>query len=359
MMRTTPPTTTTTTASTTPTLPVALHWYTDRSRYEAGTARCPRQRFLGYHFGPSATGITTRSDALPLVTGIYTHRGLEGFAQILQQHDRLPSLEETRGLIRETAEGYLARVEERGYRGILAGPLTDDTIVEQATLIEGLLWSLRLTFLPWLHQRYRVISSEQERVFYLDCACGASPLDPEEHIRRGCTAKALMQRVDLLAEHRVAGHLAYFEGKTTGWESDSWGEQWETKSQLGLGTLDAEQRFGREVAELFIITLNKGRRAKNRYEEDDRKRQNSPLCYGYRRPANPPFAPDDWVWSYEWIDESGAVRRKSKAHRRAGIWELPGSDWPTWRQYKAAKPEMTPVEFWVRMLPPSLAARGR
>lgn len=337
------------------TTPASLVLYTDRSRFKLGTSRCPRARYLSYHYGPTGYGITMRREALPLVTGIAVHQGLELLTLILRSADRLPTLEETRETVAAITTGYIDKVERRGYRGILGGPETEETITEQAALISGLLWCLRLKFLPWLHQTYRVVHIEEERLHFLECSCGAPPLDPAEHQRRSCTGKAIQIRTDLLAQRRNGTSLAYFECKTTGWESEAWAQQWETDPQLALGTVDCQQLWGAEVTELYIVGLNKGRRVKDRYALDDpRKKQQSPLCYGYRRPGNPPLAPDDWLPAYEWATENGEIKRASRAHRRTLITELAESDWPVWQAYRAHDPAMTPTEFWVRWLPESV-----
>jgi hypothetical protein len=351
MMTTTPPTTTTTPTTTTS----SLLWYTDRSRFKLGTSRCARARYLGYH-AFNSYGITARRDALPLVTGIAVHQILEDFTSVLRQYDRLPALDEVRAIITAQVDAYVTRVEARGYRGILGGPDTEETIAEQAALIAGLGWALRLQFLPWLHQGYKVVAVEQERLHFLDCSCGAPPLDADEHHRRSCSGKAIMLRTDLLAQRRGASTLAYFECKTTGWDNDAWAEQWETDAQLALGTVDAEKLWGAEVTELYIVGLSKGRRQRDRYagSEDPRKKQLSPLCYGYLRPGNPPLATDDWLPSHEWVNEQGETKRASRAHRRTGVWTLDRSDWPTWRAYQASNPGLTPVEFWVRNLPAAI-----
>jgi hypothetical protein len=329
-------------------------WLTDRTRVKTGTARCARARFHACHFGPTGYGITARRDSLPLATGISVHRGLEGFTRHLATRDRIPTSAEARLVIAEVVKDYVTRVEARGFRGILGSADTEETIVEQATLIEGLLWAIYTRFLPWLDAQYQVLVAEEERLHFLSCACGAPPLDTAEHIRRGCSGQALMLRTDLLARRRSGGTLAYFECKTTGWDSDSWAEQWETDPQLALGTLDVEALYGGEVTELYILGLRKGRRTRNRYEPDERKRQQSVLCYGYCRPANPPLTADDWLPSYEWTTDDGVVKRKSKAHQRRGIWELAESDWPAYRAYHGQDPSLTPSEFWVRMLPKSV-----
>jgi hypothetical protein len=338
----------------------SLIWLTDRTRFKLGTSRCARARYLGYHAGPTGYGLTARRDSLPLATGLAAHQGLEGFARLLQQTDRLPDLATTRGVIAEACQAYVSRVEARGYRGILGGPQTEETIAEQRALISGLLWALRLQTLPWLHQRYRVELVEQERLHFLRCTCGAPPLDVDEHLRRGCTGTALMIRTDLLARARGGSSFAYFECKTTGWESDAWAEQWETDPQLALGTVDIDGLYGAEVTELYILGLSKGSRRKDPYEEggDGRKKQMSALCYGYRRPGNPPLQPEDWLPAYQWTTDEGDVKRASRAHRRTGVWELAESDWPVWRAYQANDPTLTPEEFWVRLLPASLLERA-
>jgi hypothetical protein len=334
-----------------------LLWLTDRTRFKTGTSRCARARYLGFHAGPTGYGLTARRESLPLVTGISVHRGLEAYARIVAAYDRLPDLHETRAIIQTVTADYITRVEERGYRGILGSAATEETITEQSVLISGLLWALRLKFLPWLLTSYRVIAVEEERLHFLDCSCGAPPLDAAEHIRRQCAGKALMLRTDLLAQRREGQTLAYFEVKTTGWDSDAWAEQWETDPQLALGTLDADKLWGAEINELYVVALSKGKRQKDRYEDDGLKRQLSPLCYGYRRPGNPPLATDDWLPSYEWIDANGEIKRKTKAHRRTGVWKLAESDWPTWRAYQGTDPDLPAEEFWVRMLPASLLDR--
>jgi hypothetical protein len=325
------------TTPTTTTAPLQL-WFTDRSRFKTGTSRCARQRYLSYHAGPTGYGLTAKRDSLPLATGISVHRGLEAFATILKDHQRLPDLHETRAIIHEVVAAYLARVEARGFRGILDNDATRETIREQATLIEGLLWTLRLQFLNWLHQQYQVVRVEEERLHHLG------------------DEQALMLRTDLLAQRRGGGSLAYFECKTTGWESDAWAEQWETDAQLALGTVDARELWGTEVTEIYIVGLNKGRRQRDRYAEgsDERKKQLSPLCYGYCKPANPPLQHDDWLPSYEWVTDDGETKRASRAHKRRGVWTLETSDWPTWRAYQTQDPDLGAAEFWTRMLPHSV-----
>lgn len=329
-------------------------WLQDRSRFKVKTGRCARQGYLGYHWGPTGYGITNRSDSLPLATGIYVHEGIARFGDILQQHDRLPTLEETRGIIVDVQAEYVTRVEARGFLGILSSDHTTETITEQRALISGILWALRLKFLPWLHQTYQILSCERERLHLLTCTCGAGPMDPAEHIARGCNGHGLMLRNDILARRRGGTTLAYFEAKTTGWESDAWADQWESDPQLGIGTIDVPKLYGAEVTELYIIGMQKGARRRDKNDPEGRRKQLSSLCYGYFRPGNPPMVADDWLPAYEWINEQGEIKRASRAHKRTGIWQLEEGDYAPWVAYHGQDPQLTPEEFWVRMLPPSV-----
>lgn len=335
-------------------------WLTDRTRSETGLGRCPRRRYLSTSFGPTGYGITSHSEHLPLATGLGVHDGFADLCQILARTDQLPTAEETRAIIQTAVDRYTALVDARGFLGILKGPKTDETIAEQRSLIAGLLWTLRLRFLPWLAQSYQVVSVEEERLHLLSCTCGAGPLDPDQHVARGCQGVALMLRRDLLARRRSQpSALAYFELKTTGWASDAWTEQWETRPQLALGTLDVDRQWpGSEVTELYIVGCHKGRRAKDRYKDldpaDEIKRQQSPLCYGYCKPGNPPLSTDEWLPAWEWVDDAGVSHRATRNHRRRGVWTLPESDWAGWTAYHRDDPVRTPEEIWVRSLPASV-----
>src|SRR5258706_3784566 len=339
----------------------SLIWLTDRSRYETGTVRCGMQRYLRYHAGPTGYGYAAKAESVPLTTGSYSHQAIDPLATILKVHDRMPTEAEVRAVIAQARAAYEKKLTKRGFRGgMFTGPVIEETIREQSALIHGMIWCLALRFLPWLHAHYRILEVEQERLHFLHCECGAGPLPQADHDARRCTGKALMLRTDLLGQHREGGHLAYFEAKTTGWESDAWAEQWETKPQLGLGTLDLETRYGREVTECFIVGMNKGARKKDRQDDVEEgplkgmKRQQSALAYGYRRAGNPPLAKDDWLPAYEWVNEAGETKRKSKAHKRTGVWHLQESDWALWRAFQGSEPDLSAEEFWVRNLPTNI-----
>jgi hypothetical protein len=338
----------------TPHAPLTL-WLTDRSRYETGLGRCPRERQLAYHAGPYGYGLQLRAQSMPQATGTGVHHATAILDAILLHQDRLPTLEETRQAVDTAITGYLREAEARGFRGALGSEQTDEILAEQSCLIEGFVWLYARRFLPWLHQHYRVLSVEEERIQILSCTCGAGPLPVADHLVRECQGVALMSRNDLLAQHRRGRHLAYFEKKTDGRDSSLWAEQWETKPQLALGTLDAQARFGAEVTELYIVGLIKGSRRADR--EGEPKRQQSALCYGYCREENPPLAAEDWLPSYQWAEPDGTIRRAPRTYERRGLWYL-SEAWPYYRAKKGQDPHVTPLEVWTEFLPESVSSKS-
>lgn len=330
-------------------------WLTDRTRYLTGTGRCGRQRYLSNHFGPAGYGIVRQSDSLPLATGKYVHEAFEILLRSMLETDQLPS----RGLVRQAitaaSEAYGRRIAARGYAGLLQSERSDYVIREQQTLLAGLVWAAYQTILPWLLQEFRIRSVETESIYVLDCSCGLSSavLDARQHDARGCQGVGLMLRQDLVAERRVGSGGAYFEIKTTGSGGDAWAEEWETKPQLGLGSLGIKERLGLEITETYVIGLYKGRRTLRGEGADAIRIQDSPLCYGYSKPANPPLAPDDWLPAYRWTDDFGN-HTASRAHQKRGIWELTQTDWPVWLQATQTDPTLSPSEFWATFMPESV-----
>lgn len=338
--------------------PLSL-WLTDRTRYTTGLGHCQRDRYLGHHFGPTGYGMVRTSDSLPLATGIYVHRALDPLYRYMQEQDAFPTTEVIRGAISEACAAYLKRIEQRGYAGLLKSERSEYIVTEQQALLTGLVWSAVRTILPWIHQTYKILQVEAESIYILDCTCGlgSANLDASAHADRGCQGIGQMLRQDVVAEKRTDETLAYFENKTTGWVGENWAPQWETRPQLGIGTFGIQEKWGRPISELWIIGLYKGYRKKVEDLDGTWYRQESPLCYGYCRPGNPPLATDDWLPGYEWIDQNGEQKRASRAHKKRGVWELAGSDWPTWVESKIIDPTYTPNEVWAMNLPQSVVEK--
>jgi hypothetical protein len=326
-------------------------WLTDRTHYEMGTGNCPRARYYSKHFGPSGYGIVAKSESLPLVTGTYAHEAAARLFDHLQRKGELPDPPVIRRALAEVSHLYEQEIIAKGFRGLLQSEKSDEIVKEQLCLLTGLTWALALKFLPWFHQNYTVIAVEQEALSVLSCDCGLTPQDhADQHLERGCTGITLQQRQDLIAQNRVSGALAYFEFKTTSDDAARFMEKWETTPQLALGTINAQERWGRPIEELYVVGLYKGYREKV-YDDQDRIvgfRQMSPFCTAYMRPGNPPLAPDDWKASYRYFDDStGKWKQVTKDYQKTPVWKLDTSDWPTRLQHM----DIGSAECWVRTLP--------
>lgn len=338
--------------------PLSL-WLTDRSRYTTGTGRCGRERYLKNHAGPTGYGLVKARESLPLMTGSYVHQALETLYKHLQHEDAFPTVEVIRGAINSAIASYEKRIEQRGYRGLLASEKTEVVVKEQGYLLTGLVWAACRTVLPWIHTNYRILETEGESIYVLDCTCGlgSAVLDATAHDAKGCLGIGQMLKQDAVGQKREGGSLAYFEAKTTGWGGDNWAPQWETKPQLAIGSFGLFEKYGKEISENFILGLYKGSRKTTKPTdpfEDPVTRQESPFCYGYLKPGNPPLATDDWKPAYEWIADDGTTQYARRPYSKSAVWEIENGDWPVWVKSHAADPSLTPAEVWVNSLPKSV-----
>ncbi len=327
---------------------------TDRSRYETGLDRCQRLRFLQYHFGPSGYGITRKAQAIPLAAGSYYHVGLAHVLQWVKDHDALPGDPIIREAIALACAGYDRVVEIRGLFD--EGDRLDTVATEQKALIEGFIWAFSLSLLPWLHEQCRFLSVEHDDAKVLGCTCGMGDLigGVEDHEGRDCEGIGFQFRLDLLTEYRARpGVLAYWEFKGTAATGERFDSQWETAPQFALGAIMEQERLGAPIQEAWVIGLIKGRREGDTYNPETKRRegdlrQQSVLCYGYHKPANPPMEEEDWQAEYEYKDEMGKGHRLPKVYQKRGIWALAEG-------LKGG--EVSPSEFWCKWMPPELLAK--
>ncbi len=328
---------------------------TDRSRFEVGLDRCQRLRLLQYHWGPSGYGIARKAASIPLATGTYYHVGLAAVLTYVQQHDALPPDEAVREAVREACDAYRRVVAVRGLAD--EGQRLDTVVAEQCALIEGFIWSFSLSLLPWLHEQCRMVSVEHDDAKVLGCTCGLGDLigGLEDHEARDCEGVGFQFRLDLITEYRTRpGVLAYWEFKGTSQTGERFDTQWETSPQFALGAVMEQERLGAPIAEAYVIGLIKGRREGDAYNPETKRRegdlrQQSVLCYGYYKPANPPMEQEDWQAEYESKDEWGKGHRLPKAYQKRGVWEL-GQSVPL-------AEGVTPSEAWCKSMPRELLAK--
>ena len=319
-------------------------WLTDRSRYEAGLGYCPRARYLEYHAGESGYGWRLTPVSMPQARGIYIHEGVAILLAHLQATEELPEEGTIRTAVKVTVDRYVSVVEARGLQNLDAGQTVETIIKEQTALLTGCLWVFALEVLPWFHAEYRVVSVEQEEIAVLGCTCGLGDRvgTADLHDARGCQGIGWMSRADCIAEHRLSGRLAYFEIKVAGYPQKA--EDWETKIQFSAAVLGVEARLERPIDESWVLNLLTGKREHSyNYEtkqKDGELRQQSVLCYGYRKAAPAPGMTEEWAAEYDYIDDAGRNRRLGKDYKRAGVWEM--------------DPRLTggvdPAEYWVRWI---------
>lgn len=323
-------------------------WLTDRSRYDTGLEKCRRERFLSYHFGASGYGIAKLAQAIPLATGSYVHEGIADILLYCKEHDQLPGDDVVRAAAAKASQTYTKVVEQRGLRNLDEGERVETIIIEQSYLIEGLIWAFALSFLPWLLSECRIIEVEREELLVVGCTCGLGDMigSQEDHEGRGCEGIGFQSRPDFLTEYRARpGVLAYWELKTVGQVNEPWETQWETKVQFAAGALGASKRLELPIAECYVVGLIKGRREGSTYNPDTKKRegalmQQSVLCYGFKKPGNPPMEDEDWQPSYNYTDENGKGHTLGRAYQKAPLWDL-----------KDAAGDVSVPEFWAKWIP--------
>jgi hypothetical protein len=330
------------------------------------------ERYLGFHAGPHGTGYRRKSLSVPLATGGSVHTGIELLASWIldyqEAHQQMPPatlpLEVVAWAATEAAARYETKARARGFTEIalesvgtdlppgLPGqlpPQVENLILEQRTLIEGILWVYGTLYLPGVLSQYRLINAEVEDALILDCTCGLGDAisDHQLHASRSCTGIVQQARADIIWEGHtgeVAGTLVYDEAKTKATKNAPWEKSWEHSGQLLINMETASRRLGKRIDHAQIITLYKGWRGRDRNAPPDApKHQHSPLCYGYRDPGAPGVHPAAWAAAYEWEDEYGHKRRLGKTYQRQAIWHE-GIELPTPAGVRA---EASRVERWV------------
>ena len=84
--------------------------------------------------------------------------------------------------------------------------------------------------------------------------------------------------------------------------------------------MGTERKLGVQIDEVYIVALVKGRRMGEWNPEEGKasgpKYQNSPLVYGWYRPANPPLVEESWARSSSsFMDSKSAAETVAMAAR--------------------------------------------
>jgi len=334
-------------------------WLTDRSRYETGVGRCARLRYLQAHAGPNGYGWARQAQSMPAVTGTLIHDPItEGILRPLMETDERPSDAQIHQAIASAQLKYRLQVSSRGLVHTTDPQELELRVQEQCTLLEGLVWTWVAAALDQFHEEWKVIEVEQEHVTVVGCTCGIGDRlgTAEEHSARSCAGIGWMTRGDCITQRRTTGTYAYHDFKSTGMNSGNWRDTWYHRVQVMAGVLGAEDALRATVDpsvtidEIYIQPLYKGRHAATwdpiAKAAVGPKFQDSPLCYGWHRPGNPPMVEEAWAAKYDYVDEDGAKRRLTKDYTRKGIWTLPEALWK-------ANGALSPSHYWVRWIAPT------
>ena len=332
---------------------MAMH-YVDRSRYKDGLEHCMMKRFLGYH--AYNTGIRMQGTTVPLATGSYVHLPIEHIAKYCQKVqqdtpemvaiDILALLEENkvvRTAIDDAINLYVAGVDGTGLKDLTEFPEDiDHQVIEQCSLVGGLVWVWVKKCLPWVLESYDIVAVEQEYEYVIGCTCGLSDLgEVDDHEARNCNGIVLMTRPDLILRHKMSGILVYVELKTgADVKNYNYSMQYEDNVQFALGAVAAGKVLGEPIEELYVHALHKGRRSAE-YDQSTReysgpKRQNSPFCYSFYKEAKPPLVPDELVpgyWNPDLLTGGRWGATEKKGWKKLPTWEIQFPDKPDGMPY--------------------------
>jgi hypothetical protein len=270
-------------------------------------ARCPECHVFG--LDTVAPGWERRRLALPLVTGIFVHRGLESALK-----------GETPNSAASHARG--AYLEEVSARGLAVEEGTDEQAVveEQAAHVEGLVLAWCRVRLPKWQDEYEIIEVEvEDRV----------PLSEDI---------VLAVRADAIVRRKYDHRMFVVNFKTVAQADDRWIRSWEVDMQLMTELLAAERRHGSVFGGVIIEGLIKGRRMPDKAPDGSVTGYHdaTPLLYGYKIDANPPLAQLEYTHEYT---------------RRKGWYKF-----PTWREsfgntFGAITECNSSLNYWVNWLP--------
>lgn len=227
----------------------------DRSRVVQDW-KCPYSRYLCYEY--EGRGIVSDGLALDLFTGSVIHDSLAAIAHGVGIDDI------AQAAVKQMLDALLPQVE-----GEIDG---EEYAREQAALVEGLIRGFYKHVWPRLIAQYPNILLIEEELTY-------------EH--NGMT---FMCKPDIVMSDNE-GIIVYPEYKSTSSKKEEWINSWNTAVQLHSTVKAIEKRLNEKVTSVMVVGLYKGYRSYNK--------QNSPFCYCYSRPGNPPFSQDTVLYEYK------------------------------------------------------------
>jgi hypothetical protein len=314
--------------------------YTERSRQTTETQECARLRYWTYH-GVNGWGVVRIGAALEMQTGLALHAALAGILEyVVLGKWTMPDLKmgssarlHIRKVIAAAISAYQQKVSEEGW---LAKPeegmddeLAQKYMLEQACLVEGLVWSWVKACLPRIIAEFVPVAIEGEETVVWGCTCGlGEQVRFELHERQECGGVVQQARPDILLRERASGEVGIHDFKSIKTlPSDKEIEEYRHNVQMAVGTMAAERRIGEKVTHYYVHFLKRGER-KGTYSGrnaegtggkfEGPKIQYSDFCYVEFHAANPPMVKHQKV----------TITGKTPWYQRTPVWEINWDDKP-------------------------------
>jgi hypothetical protein len=252
----------------------------DRTRTVADW-KCPRARYWGYEY--KGRGITRGGLNLDLFIGIIVHDALAALASYALDGQTVPIDEVAQLAVTQLSDGLMEQA------GGVIDPDTQEFILEQTSLIEGMIRGFYKHTWPILMSQYTIVCAEQDMDYRLG--------------NDGSVDYIFMTKPDLIVEDKE-GNLVYIEYKTTSSKKENWVNSWDTAVQLHSSIKATARSLDREVGYVQIVGLYKG--------WESYGKQSSPFCYAYKKSGNPPFTQEQISYTYK------------AGYRRTATWEMQG-----------------------------------
>lgn len=238
---------------------------------------CPRARYWQYEF--AGRGVVSDKLAHELLLGLALHDGLAEIALQWREAGEVDVSAIARACAQKVFDAIIAATPAET-------PDFDRFAKEQSTLVQGLLLGFyRHVWPSMMPTGSKIIQVEKEGLYPHGDGLG------------------FMHKADLVIED-PSGEWWYWEYKSTSSNDTEWVNSWQTAVQLHSTVKGIEVELNHPVTGVIVQGLYKG------YESYGK--QNSPMCYAYVRPGQPPFVKESIRYDY------------SQGYKRSPVWELAG-----------------------------------
>ena len=232
--------------------------------------QCRMKRFWNFEF--AGRGLTAPELPYELYLGQLVHDGVAAMAH------NVP--------IDEIVKAGITQLKAKLLEGLMPDgsprELNSDAQLfadEQCALAEGMLRGFYRVCWPGICVEYpEVVMVERELVY---------DYEVDGHLLRFLSKPDLVRRAK-------DGSIWVLELKTTGSNKEEWIKQWTTAVQVHAQLKAVERALGEEPAGCIVQGFYKG------YLDRRYGRWESPFCYAYHSPGNPPFEKPKWALEYKY-----------------------------------------------------------